>query len=424
MLKAGFAEIDITPPVGTHIIGYIVDVVSSKVLDPLFARVAVFEAESGSLAFIQLDTLSVRWTQVNDIRQRIQERYGFPGQTIMVTATHNHAGPAVARVGAVQRDDNYIETMVQRVVTAFGQALDNRAEAQVGFAREFDFTLSCNRRVVMRDGTVVAQGTFANPNALCVEGPIDPAISVLAVRGHAGHLLGSMVHFTCHLAGHGSDRTAVSACHPGALAEIMRERGCPVTLYLNGCCGNVNNGFPDSRGRLSKEKLGGALADHATQLIGGMEWQEVTSLHVASETLELPFRTVTEEDIKGTRRGTQRYAPDEMYERALPELLAKIRRRETKRAEVQCLFLDELAMVGMPAELFVECGLQVIESAWPTQATVVGYANGMVGYVPTREAFERGGYETTFADSSLLAPEAGDMLAEAAISIVKRHRSF
>ena len=146
-------------------------------------------------------------------------------------------------------------------------------------------------------------------------------------------------------------------------------------------------------------------------------------MHVASETLELPFRTVTEEDIKGTRRGTQRYGPDELYERAVPGLLAKMRQRGAKRAEVQGLFLDELAMVGVPGELFVEYGLHVIESAWPTQAAVVGYANGMVGYVPTREAFERGGYETTFAGSSLLAPEAGDMLAEAAISIVKRHGS-
>ena len=47
MLEAGFAEIAITPPVGTHIVGYLIDVVSSKVLDPLFARVAVFEAEYG-----------------------------------------------------------------------------------------------------------------------------------------------------------------------------------------------------------------------------------------------------------------------------------------------------------------------------------------------------------------------------------------
>ena len=37
-----------------------------------------------------------------------------------------------------------------------------------------------------------------------------------------------------------------------------------------------------------------------------------------------------------------------------------------------------------------------------------------------KEAFERGGYETTFALSSRLAPEAGDILADAAISLIRQ----
>jgi len=72
LTRAGFSEVDITPAVGTHIIGYLQDVVSSKVLDPLFTRVAVFESGAEALAIVQLDTLSVRWTQVQEIRQRIR----------------------------------------------------------------------------------------------------------------------------------------------------------------------------------------------------------------------------------------------------------------------------------------------------------------------------------------------------------------
>jgi hypothetical protein len=51
---------------------------------------------------------------------------------------------------------------------------------------------------------------------------------------------------------------------------------------------------------------------------------------------------------------------------------------------------------------------------------VVGHANGMVGYVPHKEAFPRGGYETTFGVGSRLAPEAGDILADCAIDLVTR----
>ena len=48
--KAGFAEINITPPVGTHKIGWIKDIISTHVLDPLFTRPAVFQNEPDILA--------------------------------------------------------------------------------------------------------------------------------------------------------------------------------------------------------------------------------------------------------------------------------------------------------------------------------------------------------------------------------------
>jgi len=54
----------------------------------------------------------------------------------------------------------------------------------------------------------------------------------------------------------------------------------------------------------------------------------------------------------------------------------------------------------------------------PRRALVVSCANGMVGYVPQRQAFLRGGYETTFASHSKLAPDAGDILADTAIALI------
>jgi hypothetical protein len=44
----------------------------------------------------------------------------------------------------------------------------------------------------------------------------------------------------------------------------------------------------------------------------------------------------------------------------------------------------------------------------------------MVGYVPHAEAFARGGYETTFCPWSKLAPNAGDMLADAAVELAAK----
>ena len=49
----------------------------------------------------------------------------------------------------------------------------------------------------------------------------------------------------------------------------------------------------------------------------------------------------------------------------------------------------------------------------------MGYANGMTGYLPHKQAFERGGYETTFCGWSNLAPEAGDLFVACALDLLK-----
>lgn len=85
-----------------------------------------------------------------------------------------------------------------------------------------------------------------------------------------------------------------------------------------------------------------------------------------------------------------------------------------------CLSIGDHDFIALPAEPFVELGLRIKEHSSPRRAVVIGYANGMLGYVPHKQAFERGGYETTFCGWSNLAPEAGDILADAAIRLLRR----
>ena len=417
-LKVGFAETDITPPVGTHKIGWKKDIVSDRVLDPLFARTAVLECAGEKVAFVQLDTLSIRWSQVSDIRQRIAQMYAFPARSIMVAATHNHAGPAVANAGDVKRDDAYIQSLVTKVVFMFGQVLTNMQEAEIGFGNSFEFDVAYNRRVIMRDGTVRTHGKFTATGALCIEGPIDPELAVMVARTKAGKLLGAIVNFTCHPTHHGSEG-ALSAGFPGVLAMQMKSRGCLVTPYLNGASGNITHIDPRRPAlRKSKEEIGAILADDVSSILARMEYRTEVKLGSRSKTIQLPFRKITEKEIKGTAKGAQRFIDSAIYDREIPRQIERIRRMGTQPAEVQVIFVDEYAFVAIPAEYFVQHGLRIKEKSHPRHALIVGHANGMVGYVPHKEAFLRGGYETTFCGSSRLAPEAGDMLADCAIELL------
>lgn len=420
-LKAGFAEIDITPPVGIQKIGWLKVIVSDHVHDPLFARAAVFESPAARIGFIQLDTLFVPAALAAEVRQEIARRCGFPGGNVMISATHNHAGPAVDSVGAVPCEEAYVRQLAGKMASVFAAALEGTQPAEIGFARRFEFDVPFNRRVVMRDGTARTHGRFSDPEALYIEGPVDPEVAVLAVRSSGGGgLLGALVDFACHPTHHGPDG-ALSAGYPGVLAAEMKSRGCPVTLFLLGAAGNIHFSDP-ARGGAEKSmaQIGGILADHVAAAISEMAFAAPAELGCRSKTIQLPFRELTDQELAGTVRGAQRFVDPAIYDELIPAEVERIRRLGTEASELQVHFVGERAFVAVGGELFVELGLRIKERCWPRQVLVVSCANGRLGYIPTKQAFARGGYETTFGPPSCLAPGAGEMLVEAAVELVSR----
>ncbi len=413
MLRAGFAETDITPPVGTRKAGWIIEIVSDVVLDPLFARLAVFESRGERVAFVQLDTIGAPRPLVEEIRRGVENEFGFPGRNVMVSGTHNHAGPDV------RTEKEYCGTLVGRAVSAFGRALKGLRPAELGFGSAFEWRISQNRRVVMRDGTARTHGSFKDPDALFLEGPIDPEVAVLAARGKGGRMLGAMVNFACHACHHGGEKS-LSAGYPGAVAQRMKSRGVPVTLFLNGAAGNVHHADPTAtRPEPTKEEMGLILADDVGRVMQGMSFRDQVKPGCRSRTVNLPFRAFTEDDIRGTTRGAQRFVDPTAYDREMPRLIEMIGEKGSQEAEVQVISLDEYAVAGVPSDYFVQHGLRIKEEAHPRRALVAGYTNGDVGYCPHKDAFLRGGYETTFRSGSKLAPEAGDLLADAAIGLIR-----
>jgi neutral ceramidase len=419
-MKVAFAEIDITPPLGTAKIGWLKNIVPARVLDPLFARATILESGRNRLAFISLDTLFVRAEETSAIRMGVEHRYGFPGANLMVAATHNHGGPAVAECGDVRPDENYCHTMIERCVTLFGQALEKMQEAQFAFASKAVFGVAHNRRVIQRSGIVKTHATFDDPNSLCLEGPVDPQLAVLALRRPAGDWLGAIVNYALHPTHHGGDDT-FSAGWPGVLAQKLKANGCPC-VFLNGAYGNIATSNPTRSGKaLSMEETGSALAEHVVQLLQGIKpecFRAEATLVSHAQRVQLPYRDPTPDQIKGTVRGAQRFIDPAIYDRNIPRLVEQIRASDgTLFTEVQAHSVGDICYVGVPCEWFVEFGLQLKERLYPRQALVVGSANDIVGYVPHAAAFARGGYETTFLSSSKLALGAGDMLLDIAVKL-------
>ena len=422
-LQAGFAHVDITPPVGIHKIGWIIELKGERVLDPLFARVAVLREGKTRLAVIALDTLSVRWSLVSELRQRLKDAFGFPPAGVMVAATHNHAGPAVTGFGKVPMAKEYVAEMLDKIVATFGRALERLEPAEIGFGHRFEWRIAHNRRIVMRDGTAKTHGTFHDVDSLCYEGPVDPEVGVIALRRAGDHgPLGCIVNFACHPTHHGGGND-FSGGYPAALCKALATDGWPDALFLNGACGNLHDANPAEGGKgTPPDEIGRLLAEDVKACTAAIPWQTEIGLAHRTRHIHLNFRDLTDEEIRGAVHGAQRFNTNEVYDSLIVNLVEKIRAEGCQHAELQALFFGDVALAAVPAEYFVEFGLRIKEQTWPRRTLVVSCANGMVGYLPTREAFRRGGYETTFYNGTCLAHDAGDRLTGAVVRLIKGHR--
>jgi hypothetical protein len=76
---------------------------------------------------------------------------------------------------------------------------------------------------------------------------------------------------------------------------------------------------------------------------------------------------------------------------------------------------DDVAIVSLPGEVFVELGIYIKERSPYPSTMVLELTNGSVDYIPDRKAFVEGNYE---AVSARCAPGSGELLVERVLEIL------
>ena len=75
--------------------------------------------------------------------------------------------------------------------------------------------------------------------------------------------------------------------------------------------------------------------------------------------------------------------------------------------ELQCIRVGALAFLSCQGEPFLEISQSIVKDSPFPHTLFSGYSNGAFGYLPTRQAFEEGGYEI---EASPFAPAAAETL--------------
>ena len=83
--------------------------------------------------------------------------------------------------------------------------------------------------------------------------------------------------------------------------------------------------------------------------------------------------------------------PEVHYAKVFMEMYSK--QSTPDYLETMVVRIGDIAIVGLPGEMFCEFGLEVRKKSPAKHTIIVGIANGDAGYFPTKKSFAQGGYE-------------------------------
>ena len=459
-LRVGVAETDITPPTGFPMAGYYHERLAEGTINPLKAKAIVFREGDTAAALVVCDLIGIGTDLSREVRKLAAAQTGIPASNIVISATHSHTAPdymkeLVLYLSQEQQEPlrrEYIEKLIQGPVTAIVNADTNARPANLASGVATQTTpVSFNRRSVMRDGSVQTWQAESNPNRLRAAGPIDPQIGLLTIRDAAdGTIRGIFSNFALHCDTVGGSMW--SADYPFFIERTLRKAVGPelISIFGTGCCGDINHSNPASSERNKADFIGNSIGDSIRDQLADLKAIEHTHLAVKSEVVQLPLEEATAEQVDRSTQtleiikngGAVEFLDHVTAYKKL--ILDQLRHQqpaaktidhltwgrsralagigETLPVDVTVITIgDELAIVTLPGEVFVDLGL-AIKQASPFRTTIVVELTNAVEtiYIPHRAAYAGGSYEVT---NSTVMPGSGEKLVESAVRLLRQAAS-
>ena len=407
MLKAGFARLDMTPPLGAIIAGYFHKREMKGILDPLSINAIALTVGEEKLIIITVDLMALGHERNLALRQAIEEKTGVPADCVILQALHQHTAPCITEaVGLTYTNDGvYHDLFMQKVVDAAVLALDDAADAAL-FAGEEEVPekISFVRRYWMKSGIVETNPGF--DRAAEIDRPCDEpdnTVHLLRFKREKGDI--ALVNFACHPDVIGGEM--VSADWPGFVRRYVEADHPGVScIFCNGFQGDSNHHYYQSgvarRGYEHSAHMGRVVADGVKSLWEKVAPMEVTSVGAKVETIYTRTRMDGVEDYEKCAAWYADYEAGRLdYNPHITELAANRRVKMLRDAPifrpvvVSAGHIGDVMLAGLGGEPFTYY-IRAAKAVNPDKMLLTFcIANGYGGYFPTAKAFEEGGYEAT-----------------------------
>jgi neutral ceramidase len=408
---------------------------NAVILDPLHVRAIVFQQGTEQFAIVECETGALSKDVTIPAREKASLNTGIPFSNIIVAATHTHKS---------YPHKEFLPAIVQAISAAQASLKPVNLKSSLGQ----QFNVSFNRRYFMKDGSVVFNPMFLNPDIVRPAGPIDPEVGIVMLYDAANDLpVSCLLNFALHLdiigdEGAAAQANSISADYPYWIEKSLRKDfgNNFNSVFLTGSCGNINHwdfSKPGpQRGHETKSKqVGDSLYNSIIRALPSAK-EESPSLASRYRVINVPIHSYTAEDlawakgVQSTSISGKSEVPDERQ-----QFLNKVRKnriltldklkQEGKTSlpvDIQVLRLtNNTAVVTMPGEPFVEHGL-TIKNYSPFENTMIvelasyNISDNSLTYIPNKKAYKQGEYEV---ENSIFAPGSGEMIVEAILKMLK-----
>jgi len=426
-LHLGRFRFDVTPPTGHSLCGgWIKPVVG--VDDPLEAIGYVLLGFGKPIVVCVVDWTGILNSAHLQWRQALAEAAETTVDRVTVHCVHQHNAPFVCLDaeeivlaqsdlphivdkdffrGCLDAARNSVEKAMQQTTpvthVAHGQAKVDRVAG--------------NRRIVGLDGLVLSQRGSSSNNPMhhaYPEGLIDPMLKTVAFYNGSQKLVASH-YYACHpMSYYGDGRVSSDFCGLARKERQKQEPDC-MHLYFNGCGGNIgagkyNNGSKEMRAVLTQRMLDGIVASEESlepESIESLRWKTHDILPPTDKRFDEQalMRQISDSSRSGSGRSRPSFT------------VAWIRRAEAKLPiTLSSLHINNVSMLHLPAECFIEYQLRAQASATDRFVACAAYGDGGPWYIPTADAYPQGGYavDVAWCDRAIdqiLSSGIGELLA-------------
>ncbi len=430
-MKAGVAEVNITPPVGIVQRG---DAgrkgPAQGIHDDLYAQALVLDDGRTKAAIITTDLIGMDRPNTKRIRELVEHQTGIPGRHVLICGSHTHCGPMTSPTLYFQNekmrrmvDEAWVDVMRRKIAGAVFMAHNGLKEVRIGAGTGMiERGIASPKMVELKDGRTVRWTRELNLDEDDIVGqwPFDPEVGVIKITDDNGTPVAVLVNYTCHAQVAGTP-LLISADYPGPMRRMVRQTagGTPVVMFAQGAAGNIYanrylRGDWPANGFEEVERIGAILAGEVIKVMERIETDAGSGLlavqaanvmaplnelaHTPDDDAMIHFSSAKADDIKGDKVET----------------------------EVQVFRINDAILVALPGEPLAEIALELKEAILSKyeeikRVLVIGYTNDSeVGCFPHTGAYDRPHDVTKYVTTvgTLFARGAADVVQQTVIDLV------